>query len=222
VGGVEPFGEPLETSLVFQSHPTEVTWEEYAFGRLSEKKIPPLEEHLLACESCQASLEEVTEYIRIMKAGLVKVKMAAPDRLARVGRLVGPAAGRLRGVVWATALAAGSMSLWSALRAAPPAATVLLATQVLLASIRGGDVNISRALSGKPLHLRIHAAEVPTADYRLEVVTASGTKVRNCTPKMSSGTLSVHLPQGLAAGFYWVRLYNRQSEMLAEFGLRVE
>ncbi len=113
----------METSLVFHFHPTEVTWEEYAFGRLSEKKIPPLEEHLLVCEMCQASLEEATEYIQLMKAGLIKTglmkarlmragrMLARPAGLAGAARFLGAAVERLRNVMCATVLAAGCMGL---------------------------------------------------------------------------------------------------------------
>jgi hypothetical protein len=84
----------LETSLVFHSHPTEVTWEEYAFGRLSEKRIAALEEHLLACELCQASLEELTKYIELMKAALMKPELAKASLMnqgaAPASRFSGP------------------------------------------------------------------------------------------------------------------------------------
>lgn len=222
----------METSLVFQSHPTEVTWEEYAFGRLSEKKALPLEEHLLGCELCQAYLEEVTEYIQLMKAGLKKMRMAdltraATDGFARPGRLIGPAVARHAGLMWATALAAGCMAVWFSLRAAPSAATgpfmaQVTSAQVLLASFRSG-VNVARGPARRPLDLHIDMADVPAAtEYRLEVVTASGKPVWNSAPDFSSGKLSVHLPHGLEAGLYWVRLYARNSEILSEFGLLVE
>jgi hypothetical protein len=89
----------LETSLVFHSHPTEVTWEEYVFGRLSEKKIPPLEQHLLACELCQASVEELIEYIQLMKAGTARLTLAEPGGPARAARFLGSAVGPLREVM---------------------------------------------------------------------------------------------------------------------------
>jgi hypothetical protein len=231
----------LETSLVFHSHPPEVTWEEYAFGRLSEKKIPPLEEHLLVCELCQTSLEEVTEYIHLMKTGLMKVKMARlipapPDRLARVSRFLRPA-GRPRGVIGAMAMAAGCMALWIAVRAAPSRETALslihVPTQVTLDSFR--DDGIAHAPALRPLNLSINPADITAdatpdvavnisaaAEYRLEVVTASGKQVWNSAPDVSSGTLDAHLPKGLAAGKYWVRLYTGRSEILAEFGLLLE
>ncbi len=86
----------METSLVFHSHPTEVTWEEYAFGRLNEKRTPALEEHLLVCELCQASLEELTGYIQLMKAELAKASLmnqgtgpAKLDGLAPATRFTG-------------------------------------------------------------------------------------------------------------------------------------
>lgn len=87
----------METSLVFHSHPTEITWEEYAFGRLSEKRLRPVEEHLLACELCQGALEELTGYIQLMKAGTAKASLmkagttpAEQDGLVPATRFIGP------------------------------------------------------------------------------------------------------------------------------------
>ncbi len=215
----------METSLAFQSHPTEETWEEYAFGRLIETKISPLEEHLLACEVCQVSLGAVIDYIEAMKAGLALV--APPGRLTRAWRFVSRAAGRERRIMWAAALAASCIGLWIAFRAAPPTATDSSLAQVTLSSFRGGGVNLAHAAARRPLDLRIDPADmaidIPAeAEYHLEVVTASGKKVWNGKPDLSSGSLSVRLPQGLAAGLYWVRVYTRESEISGEFGLLLE
>lgn len=49
-------------------HFPEETLEAYALGKLSDEVSALLEEHLLVCSTCQARLDEVDEYIRVMKA----------------------------------------------------------------------------------------------------------------------------------------------------------
>jgi hypothetical protein len=113
------------------------------------------------------------------------------------------------------------MALWLAVVAAPYPETAPLVAHVTLDSFR--DFRMAHAPARRPLDIRINAADVAAAAaYRLEVVTASGTQVWKSAPEVSPGTLSVHLPQGLAAGVYWVRLYTGRSEILAEFGLLLE
>jgi anti-sigma factor RsiW len=42
--------------------------EKYALGRLPDADCDPLDEHLLICPTCQARLEEVDEYVKVMQA----------------------------------------------------------------------------------------------------------------------------------------------------------
>src|SRR5271169_6610166 len=53
---------------MFDSHPCEETLEEYCFNRLLEPAQSKVEEHLLICTTCQATLQNLDEYIRLMKA----------------------------------------------------------------------------------------------------------------------------------------------------------
>jgi hypothetical protein len=209
----------VEISPVFHSHPTEVTWEKYAFGRLSDQEAATVEDHLLVCESCQASLQEVTEYIQLMKAGTASFHSAPADPI--VGgwrRFRRSAAQPARRVVWITGLAAICLALWLP-NSSPPS---LEPVSVTLASFRGDEVAIAHAPARKPLDLSISATDVPTAtEYRLIVVTSSGKQVWTGTPYASGGMLSVHLAQGLESGPYWIRLYAGESEIVGEYGLRV-
>jgi hypothetical protein len=223
----------VEISPTFQSHPPEEALEQYVFGRLNEQKAVPLEEHLLVCETCQASLEELDQYIGIMKAGAARFVVAPrPSMLAQIWDFVRPRASeRPRRLAWAAAFAGGCAAVIFSLspaRYAPP-------TSVLLDSFRGGEsITLAHAPARKPLDLSInldlsvHAAPAASQpDYRVEVVTASGKLAWSGTQKPGAqkgvgGMLLMHLPRGLDAGSYWVRLYAPPSQLLGEFGLRLD
>jgi hypothetical protein len=210
----------VETSPAFHSHPSETVWEEYSFGRLSNQEVAALEEHLLVCETCRTSLEELTEYIRLMKAGTATLATTPPERLARSWRQFRRSASQpLNRVVWITGLAAIGVAAWLPHVPVPSAAPSV----VNLASFRGVDAAVARAPARKPLNLYIDAGDVPAApEYRMVVVTASGEQVWAGRPKVSGGMLSVMLPRGLKSGPYWVRLYSPESKILAEYSLRLE
>jgi hypothetical protein len=79
------------------------------------------------------------------------------------------------------------------------------------------------AAGGRPLDLSISAADVPPApEYRLEIVNAGGKLIWSDAASIGGGKLSAHVPKPLTAGQYWIRLYGRPSELLAEYGLRVK
>jgi hypothetical protein len=62
--------------------------EQYSFNRLSEVDTETAEEHLLVCATCQTALQEIDEYILLMKVAtadyeavdLVALAMHSPRR----------------------------------------------------------------------------------------------------------------------------------------------
>ena len=48
-------------------HPDEETLEQYVLGRLSGGELTVLEEHLLICDTCRASLEQLGSYVEGMR-----------------------------------------------------------------------------------------------------------------------------------------------------------
>ena len=59
-----------------EDHVPEESFEAYAMGELSPSDCAALEEHLLLCSTCQTQLEDLEEYIRLMRAALVSVEVA--------------------------------------------------------------------------------------------------------------------------------------------------
>jgi anti-sigma factor RsiW len=196
----------VEISFVFRDHPGESVLEEYVFGRLSDQKTTVLEEHILICAPCQAALAQLDEYIRLMK-------FAASRPLKDTGHRGGK-----RPVLAAAGVLAACVAFFSWLK--PHAQPV----SVTLVSFRGGAaVLANQAAAGHPLDLTISAADVPPAtQYGLEMVTSTGKSIWTGPANSGNGRLSAHVAWGLSAGKYWVRLYARPAELLAEYGLQVK
>jgi len=206
----------VDIRFVFHEHPSEDTWEEYAFGRLTGGKLAKTEEHLLACTRCQTALAEIDDYIRVMKAGADDYPRRAKRHSAAV--LLFPSGRR---AVAAGIAAAGFVAAIAWLGVPdPPAATVA----VQLRSLRGVmESATNRALAKHPLDLEVASTSVPAAaEYSFEIVTANGGGVWTGEAAVRGGTISAHVPKKLRAGVYWVRLYGPQSKLLAEYGLRME
>jgi hypothetical protein len=65
----------------FFCHISEETLETYALGRVLDAQFEPLDEHLLLCPACQIRLEELEEYIEVMRAATARVSCAVLRRL---------------------------------------------------------------------------------------------------------------------------------------------
>ncbi len=76
---------------------------------------------------------------------------------------------------------------------------------------------------GGRLNFTIRAEDVPrAAEYRIEVVTDTGRAVWTQAVQPDQKVLAAHMKRGLAKGLYWVRLYGDGSQLLTEYGLRLE
>jgi hypothetical protein len=218
----------VEISLVFQKHPDEDVWEQYAFGRLGGKKLAALEEHLLICERCQNTLASTDEFVLLMKRGTAS--FTSSPKQAHPGKVLPFGAGRRHvpkyAAVGAIAVASVAALVWIApetfLR--HPAAAHGAAMPVALQSLRSGSTAaMNRAPVGHPLDLSISfRAMPPSAHYRAEVVTSRGKTVWTGQADVNHGALQTRVGINLAKGIYWVRLYAPSSELLAEYGLKIE
>lgn len=198
---------PVEISLVSRDHPDESVLEEYAFGRLNEPKASALEEHILICGRCQEALAETDDYIRL-------VKFAASQPL-KIPRFRG---GKRPALTATGVLAAACIAVLSGFKPHSPPVSVTLV------SSRGrATASANQAAAGHPLDLSIFDDDVPPADqYGLEMVTATGESIWSGPASAGNGRLSAHVGKRLGAGRYWVRLYGRPAELLAEYGLQVQ
>ena len=219
------------------AHPTEEILEEYIFGRVCEPDLAALEEHLLVCVPCQVKLEELEDYVTLMKSATsawVRDPEAFRAGYAPAGeiskRFAIPPVSGLR-VLTAAGLAVVlvSVAYFAALHNPWHSQPVPQAVTVKLMAMRGGGAKdgtadgLAQAPSGKPLDLAIDGANLPPAPgYRLEVVNQSGQEIWRGAAAVTGTQLSARIPAGPRPGVYWVRLYSSSGDFLREFGMRLQ
>lgn len=222
-------------------HATEEVLEEYTFGRICEPQLGWLEEHLLICPQCQSELDDIEEYKVFMKAGLASFES---ERLAAAGPVASPGRPRSPAGLWSWLREA--LSIYFALPRMPGIENLLAAAVLLvlagagvtwrmespaalapvaiirLIALRGGEGDVARAPSGRPLELVFGRTDLAAdLSYRAEVVDASGRQMWNGNVRIADRSLSVRMDGPLRAGAYWVRLYTSTGQLLREFGLSV-
>ena len=175
-------------------------------GSLPEPEEALIEEHLLLCEECRASLKEIDAYVTAMKdAGRRSRAQESHERKTR--HLFSPLLGAAAALV--AILAAGG--IWRA-QHNPEMPAVL----VHLEAFRGSSE--AHAPAGQPLKLAPNLVGLPSAaNLRIEVVDSDGNPVWKGTAN-AQGTAEA---PGLRAGSYFVRLFAASGELLREYGLEI-
>ena len=136
-------------------HPGEEALERYSMGTLPEGELPPFEEHLLVCGSCQDQLAAIDDYVIAMRTAAARLEQEEagphpPGFLAGLSR-----AFSRRGLAWAFAGVLLALSVtWLAVsrRGARPLSSPPVA--VFLQSARGPESPaMARVSGGRPLVL---------------------------------------------------------------------
>lgn len=205
-----------------RSHVGSEALEQYSLQHLSEAECERVEEHLLICPQCQDELAQIETFIADMKAAIAiqqqrELARSGESLFARWFRVVPRPA--LVTAFAAVVLAVAAVP-WMMRENAPAAAPFA----VQLAVMRGPEsAGMATAESGRPVQLRISAAEIPEAPaYRLQVVNAAGEQVWTGEPRREDAQLAADVAAPLPKGAYWVRLYASGGEHLREFGLMVK
>lgn len=222
-------------------HATEELLEEYSFGRIREPQLGWLEEHLLICPQCQSELDDIEEYKAFMKAGLASFESERVAAAVPRDSPTGPdspshlASGLRRALslhfAWHGMLAknllaaalflvlAGTAVTW---RMQSPSAAMAPVATIKLIALRGGEGDVARAPSGRPLELVFGRTDLAAdLSYRAEVVDASGRQMWSGSVRIADQSLSIRVDGPLRTGAYWVRLYSSTGQLLREFGLNV-
>jgi hypothetical protein len=209
--------------MELNGHAPEEMLEEYSLGRLPEAEAECLEEHLLVCPQCQDRLAEVDAFVGAARQAAARLQVepqASPEGnwRALLPWLARPA--RLAVATGVVILLAGAVVVW---RKGPRNEPVV---SVYLQTVRGGEGLLgARAPVDKQLRLRLDPAGLPAlGSYRLEIVDAHGAGVFEAEARRDAGEIAAQVTTRLAAGRYWVRLYEPRSPglLLREFGLRIE
>jgi hypothetical protein len=205
----------VENRLIFNEHPLEEVFEEYAFHRLSEEQCAEFEEHLLLCEQCQYQLARTDEYILLVKKASARMHRATPAKVSQA-------------VLWSSITAILGAGLVTAALAIgiPHAPMAREASSVQLVAWRGGEASaMARARAGAPIGIAIDTTDLDDPHHlRIQVVDALGKPMwsGDATEPAAGSMISARIDARLPAGVYWIRLYSASGELLREFGLRAE
>jgi len=210
----------VENRPIFNAHPPEEDFEEYAFDRLPEDRCADFEEHLLLCGQCQYELARTDEYILLVKQAAAEwhgVSLGTAPRARTSSAVVSRslAAAILGAGVVTAALAFGI----------PHARLGREASSVELAAMRGGGPSMARARAKAPIVVAIDATDMDDRHgLRIQMVDAAGRPVWSgaASEPAAGNRITARIDARLAAGVYWIRLYSASGELLREFGLRTE
>jgi anti-sigma-K factor RskA len=207
----------LQTTI--GSHVPEELLVLYISGRLPEQTSGELEEHMLMCESCQAQLDALDEHLRVGA-------QAAREIRGEQKKLKGA-----RGSFWRWN---GPTIAWAAVAAVVVCAAApsffrrgeqlsVASTEVSLNASRGGSQTlVSHAQAGN-IVLNIDLLELPNqTSYHLQLVDRSGRQIWAGTGTNTQQHIRAAIPNPLASGQYWVRIFGQGGAQLREFGLEVE
>jgi hypothetical protein len=193
------------------SHIPEDLLETYAMGLLSRRDCAPLHRHLLHCSSCQIHLQEIDEYVKVMKAALPNAALEPADR-----QTVGPAVLRKpQNTAWVAAFAAVVLLIIPFYRGNVTAVTL---------TAERGAFSLPHARAGHVL-LKIDVTEISRENgYQLEVVNPNGRPIWHASVEATRNQVAVEIPKRLRSCRYWIRLYDTGSPwtLLREYGLQVE
>ena len=196
----------------YSSHISEELLEQYAFRRLTEPQSAPVEEHLLICPTCQDRLDEIENYIQVMK--LAASRQRQKSRFSHLGGWPFPARLGLAGlIVTAVALVI------------PWRGRNMPASEVTLVASRGtSSTPVAEARAGAGLILKMDVSEIAkSGDYAVSLVNSEGRELWRTLATANQHQLLVQSPARIS-GRYWVRLFDTSQPpvLLREYGLELK
>jgi hypothetical protein len=191
------------------SHETDEQLELYGLGRLTEPRVAIVEQHLVVCEACQESLNDVETFALAMRQAIAGGSKSQGFQSwfewLRFRGLRQPALAWAGG--FATLVFVAGLYLHSD-------RTVVPFASLQLTAIRG-DLQTSAAAAETDITL----ADAPDLlALRAEVVDATGEAV--WSGAFENGH-KIKLVKKVTPGTYFVRLYDGAGKLLHEYGFRV-
>jgi anti-sigma factor RsiW len=203
-----------------QTHLSEDALELYSLERLPEAELDGFEQHLLACAACQDRLAETDRYINAVKQASVRL-----DQELAIQKEDVKSSSWLSGwtkPMWAAGVAVAAAAIMMPLFG-PALMNSPSPVSVQLYATRSAEAATVQA--GAPLDLTIDTSGVEAgAKATVEVVNLQGAQIWQGTLRQANNRAFVSLPDGLAAGSYWVRLYSdgNRTDPIREFSLLVK
>lgn len=206
-------------TIELQLHPGEEVLERYSLGHLIEDDLVRVEEHLFVCEQCQEQLVHVEQFIAEMKTACQDFRLQpvpAPwwSRLSEyfaVPRLA-----------YAGAVAALAITVLVPVARHQPEGSATADTVTWNVTYRGAETGVVEARAKHPLHLVMNIADLKLdGTYRVTIVNRDGKTVWTGNPQIEGTKLVVLTTEQLAAGIYWVRLFEPDGSPNREFGLQL-
>jgi len=200
------------------THPSEDEIENYALGRLEGPDLEGFESHVLICAQCQDQVAETDDFVAGVKQAAATLQREDPIPIrSRPNSWRFPAFDWFSKPVWVGAMAAAALAVAIWIPRDRPASP---ATEVFLQTVRGPDAGSARVPAGRPFILKVDMRGLPArTDYRLEIVTASGSVIWQRDIARQGESASVPVPRSLPANLYWVRLSGAGGTLLREFSL---
>lgn len=210
---VEQIGTKLEKVLRGTDvHGTEDQLELYALGRLPEAEIPALEEHLIACTSCQERLDGVADFAVAIRDALTAEPVVDVRKAHRSSWF-----GWLRQPAYSMSIAFIALlvvvGIFSSQRT-----KLLPSASLQLTAMRGA---MPETVPARELDLTLTDGPQDGGPFRVEVLTATGTIRWSQLASSTPGGMQVHVIRRLTPGDYLVRLYSASGKTLREYGFRV-
>lgn len=208
-----------EMSSKHGGHISDDALERYAYGRLPDELITPLEEHLLICEACQARLEQLEQFIHI---GMVAAQEVRSEQTARRSRARS---------WWDSWLSPVPKQVWAGAFAAVVLAAVIIPftgfapgsvdEAQLVASRDSGD--LPRVRAGN-VAVKIDTAELNRGSaYLVQLVDLTGKEIWKGSLQATGGPVRVAVGERLSRDQYLIRLYeNGDPAPIKEYGLMVK
>jgi hypothetical protein len=199
-------------------HVAEDVLEKYLMNHLTEPDRASVEEHLLACPSCQDQTEETEAFILAARAALREPVRKPAARAARVGT-----SGAMLSWFSAPVVAMASLGLAIGTYLAPSqVSNGGPPVEVRLSAMRGADTTLPHVRPTGRLILSLDALDLPAyGSYFVRVVNAAGAEVWSGVPQRLGNRLQAELADRLIPGHYWVRL-SCGVEPVREYGVAVE
>jgi hypothetical protein len=182
--------------------------ERYSMGTSPLEAIPPIEEHLLTCDSCRNRLQEIDAYLRAMRTSSEQLRRDEKAAKRREWRIP----------VWFPVMATVACGIVLVVATPRFIRSPGPAVAVSLTALRSAGAGNS-APSGRELMLHPDLTGLAEdSSYRLEIVDQTGHTVRQ--GKLTRAQNVIHV-RGLDAGLYFVRVYLPAGELLREYGLQI-